>query len=334
MIFITATFLSSSLFAKKMTRKFIPIVMDDIVVMVIPGINDEISIVEGRKLLKKTGQTKSYDENGNEVIDGSLKDDGYYQTGLASSYTRNDSKEIVTDNVTGLEWQDNELLVGYWQDAKNYCTHLSLDGEEWKLPTREELSSLVDYDRFYTAIDPIFENIEWAAHWSLDSYFGSSELAWFVDFRYGVQSAGYYAYNHYVRCVRGDSPMMNSFSRDDSTQIVTDSKTNLQWQDNEDVITVQKSWREAINYCENLTLSGYSDWRLPNHNELYSIVSESNYNPALSSVFQNRRADHYWSSTTVISDTDYAWGINFIYGYDGYYNKSDSYYVRCVRTGQ
>ena len=45
----------------------------------------------------KTGQTTSYAAN----------DDGTYQKGVARSYTRNGASGIVTDNVTGLQWQDN-----------------------------------------------------------------------------------------------------------------------------------------------------------------------------------------------------------------------------------
>ncbi len=35
--------------------------------------------------LLKTGQTLSYDSNGNVVTDGSIKDDGYYQRGATRS---------------------------------------------------------------------------------------------------------------------------------------------------------------------------------------------------------------------------------------------------------
>ncbi len=65
-----------------------------------------IDVVEGQ-LPKKTGQTKSYDTDGNEVTDGSIKDDGFYQKGVDPSYTRDDVKEIVIDHITGLQWQDD-----------------------------------------------------------------------------------------------------------------------------------------------------------------------------------------------------------------------------------
>ena len=46
--------------------------------------------------IKRTGQKKNYNQLGHEVTDRSIKDDGYYQTGITQSYTRDDAKEVVT----------------------------------------------------------------------------------------------------------------------------------------------------------------------------------------------------------------------------------------------
>jgi hypothetical protein len=94
------------------------------------------------------------------------------------------------------------------------------------------------------------------------------------------------------------------------------------------------TWSEAISYCENLSLGGYSDWRLPNKQELISIVDVSRYNPAIYPAFVNVASDYYWSSTTNAYSTDYAWNVNFGNGrVDGNY-KTGTNYVRCVRGGQ
>jgi len=124
--------------------------------------------------------------------------------------------------------------------------------------------------------------------------------------------------------------LYSAFSRDGSG-VVTDSVTGLVWQDNE---TVEKTWVEAISYCEALTLGGNDDWRLPNKKELLSIVDYNTYNPAISSVFQNTTSSDYWSSTTYASSTSNAWGVNFYYGgtRNGYKRYSKD--VRCVRAGQ
>ena len=116
--------------------------------------------------------------------------------------------------------------------------------------------------------------------------------------------------------------------------IVTDTTTGLQWQDNTEAKTVTKTWIEAINYCENLTLGGYNDWRLPNINELKSIVDRSKSNPAIVDTFINVVSSVYWSSTTIVEYKGNAWVVNFDDGnvHNGY--KYSRPYVRCVRAGQ
>ena len=117
-----------------------------------------------------------------------------------------------------------------------------------------------------------------------------------------------------------------------SDSTVTDTKTRLMWQDNTDAKTVTKTWQGAIDYCENLTLGGHSDWRLPNYNELESIVDYGRYGPAIDPTFQNVVSYYYWSSTTNASHTDSAWYVYFYNGDDTWHGKSGTYYVRCVRS--
>ena len=113
--------------------------------------------------------------------------------------------------------------------------------------------------------------------------------------------------------------------------IVTDSSTGLQWQDNE---TVRKTWTESIDYCEVLTLDGHNDWRLPNLKELTSLVDDSRVSPVISTVFEHTASSNYWSSTTNAGLSGVAWNVYFSDGYQYYYGKSRSIYVRCVRAGQ
>jgi len=118
-----------------------------------------------------------------------------------------------------------------------------------------------------------------------------------------------------------------------SGNIVTDSVTGLQWQD--DAIGTSTTWQDAIDRCENLTLDGLSDWRLPNINELKSIVDRSKYNPAIVNGFsQVSSNDDYWSSTALEEDRGYAWVVFFGYGLVDSFGKDNSFYARCVRAGQ
>jgi len=160
--------------------------------------------------IKKTGQTKSYDENGTEVNDGSLKDDAYYTIGKSVSYTRDDSKEIVTDHFTELEWQDDKNVSSIkknWLGAQTYCTTLGLDNGEWRLPTRRELVSLSNYGQKDPAIDSIFKNIVSASYWSSTPYADPAadiDDAWFVDFNEHGQFKKNKKNEYHICCVRSE----------------------------------------------------------------------------------------------------------------------------------
>ena len=127
--------------------------------------------------------------------------------------------------------------------------------------------------------------------------------------------------------------LMADFARDDTTQVVTDSKTQLQWKDN--AIGSTMTWIDAISHCESLNFATHSDWRLPNLRELTSLVDDSKTPLSIdTSVFEYTVSNIYWSSTTSVGRTSYAWYVVFDFGSQGAHNKFDSYYVRCVRAGQ
>ncbi len=50
--------------------------------------------------------------------------------------------------------------------------------------------------------------------------------------------------------------------------------------------------------------------------------------------FQHVASNNYWSSTTVASNSSYAWAVSFNDGNDGWGDKTYSLFVRCVRDGQ
>jgi hypothetical protein len=117
---------------------------------------------------------------------------------------------------------------------------------------------------------------------------------------------------------------------DNGNGTITDNVTSLIWQKEDD--NTIRTWTDAGTYCDNLSLGGYTDWRLPSDIELMSIVNYGTYGPSINTTyFPNTNSSFYWSSTTYADDTSSAWGVYF---YDGnvYYNgKSNSLYVRCVR---
>ena len=126
---------------------------------------------------------------------------------------------------------------------------------------------------------------------------------------------------------------------DNGDGTVVDLATGLMWIKNpsEAGIGSSMSWYDAINACENLNFAGWDDWRMPNINELMSIVDHSRYDPAWDTMFFAYPPDPwtaFWSSTTVAPWMDGAWGIYPYDGYKGSWYKWEMYYVRPVRAGQ
>ncbi len=287
----------------------------------------------------KTGQIQSYNENGNVVTNGSVKDDGYYQAGKARSYTRS-STEVVKDNVTGLEWQDNVYGVQKnWDEAQTYCNNLSLDGNGWRLPRIEELENIIDFGQKDPSVtNNIFQNMSGNGYWSSTTQEDNNSYVWDVGFYDGNSNFSEKAGSMNVMCVRGNTVSSN-FARDDNKSIVKDNVTGLEWQDDEWAVYTEKTWTDAINYCENLSLGEYNDWRLPNIMEMLSIVDRSKKDVMMPDAFININSVAYWTSTTYINDKSSSWIVNFygsVYsgGLSNAMTKTSTVNVRCVRGGE
>lgn len=111
------------------------------------------------------------------------------------------------------------------------------------------------------------------------------------------------------------------YKRDASKQVIIDSKTDLMWQDDDKL--EEMNWVDALNYCKELRLASYDDWRLPKVEELNSIVKVD--------VFENKDGLYNWSSTTYAGGDIFAWHINLKSGYVNINIKKDKDTVRCVR---
>jgi hypothetical protein len=121
------------------------------------------------------------------------------------SYTYN-GDGTVTDNVTGLMWQQAVPAGTYtWAQAVAYCPTLTLAGHsDWRLPSIIELVSIVDFGQQSPSINPTyFPSTPSDYFWSASPLAGSSSNAWYVLFSYGYtdHSHGVSA-TGLVRCVR------------------------------------------------------------------------------------------------------------------------------------
>jgi len=112
----------------------------------------------------------------------------------------------VTDTETGLMWQkDTAPGIYSWEQALAYADTLPLAGyDDWHLPNRNELQSIVEYSRHNPSIDPIFASTVPSYYWSSTTYAYYPGLAWYVRFSDGcVDVDPKSSYGYCVRAVRG-----------------------------------------------------------------------------------------------------------------------------------
>lgn len=303
------------------------------------------SIRLGRAYLSRmpdTGQTKCYDDK-KEIVcvapDSSFygQDADYVTTSPGYEVKVVNSNEVVIDHVTGLMWQrEDDGVKRTWSEAVDYCENLNWAGySDWRLPTKKELLGIMNYGGFGPSIDTSFFPY---SHGPEDLYWSGTTLtflalsAWNMSLwnsEPNIQAKGDL---NYVRAVRG-RPLEFGYFRDNGDGTVTDITTGLMWQQTE---TKAMTWEKALDFCGNLNLAGYTDWRLPNIRELSTIVNDSRHEPSIDQAyFPGCRPAHYWSSTTNALYPAFAWYVGFDDGRThGGGEKGRRQYVRAVRNAE
>ena len=262
------------------------------------GSSVALVVSKGAVLVPDTGQTGDYTATWGEDADYTINPHSYTDLGTG----------IVRDNVTGLEWvQDGNLIASRnpdfdqdgtagdgavtWQHALEYVAQLNSDSylgySDWRLPTIRELSTFVDAGTWYPAIDATFFPATVASamrvYWSSTTRVSHSDYALGVYFFNGSVGRVSKTDLHYVRAVRAGQPAPQNHLVDNGDGTVTDTATGLMWQ--QATAPGRYTWEEALVYCENLELAEYTDWRLPNRNELQSLVDYDHTEPAIDASF-------------------------------------------------
>ena len=117
---------------------------------------------------------------------------------------------------------------------------------------------------------------------------------------------------------------------DNGNGSVSDIATGLVWQQQDDDVT--RNHAEAITYCQDLSLAGSSNWRLPNIKELLSIVDYRANSPSIvSSMFPGTNSFFYWSATGLTGSSGSAWYTHFLSGEVDISLTTENFFVRCVR---
>ena len=130
---------------------------------------------------------------------------------LAFGGTASAQGKTWKDEKTGLTWQVTPTGERFkWEQAKAHCSGLSLDGGGWRLPTKEELASLIRgcKDDGCKSFKGPANGCYWPdeikgkckAYWSSSAK--GPKGAWFVTFARGDVGSNGVNYDDRVRCVR------------------------------------------------------------------------------------------------------------------------------------
>lgn len=264
-----------------------------------------------------------------------------------------------------------------WQGALNYVACLNTNSylgyTDWRLPNVNEVESLFNSGQANSAAwlnTQGFSNVLANYYWSSTTQAGFTQLAWVATFQNSntdsgglKSSASYYVWP--VRTGEGidtapaklpKTGQTTSYAIGDDGNIqkgvtwpnprftagtgamvdcVKDNLTGLMWVKSPD--STQRSWGAGLDYSNNLTLCGYSDWRLPNKKELMSLINAEQAIQAgwlNAQGFNNIVADYYWSSTTNYGYPSYVWVIHMDNGDQFGGVRSALYYAWPVRGGQ
>lgn len=312
---------------------------------------------------------KSYDASGNEVPnqDSSavvVKDEW---TGLYWELKTNDANPTHGVGVTKAWVFANNTVAGFDADP----SYSWLSGPEWepdwtwRLPTREELRTIVNYQYGDGSSVAAFEAIAGSGpdypliaspdggYWTCDIVDRQDPFFyWIVYTRVNkdddvISSATSMPFRGvYGPPLEEDPPSVavgeaarsRSFQSTSGSDIVYDTvRTGLSWQKDG---TNQRNWDGAIQYCNGLDLDGLgSTWRLPTIKELETIFKEDHEDatetpiPRIDESHFTAVQGMYWSSTTAQKLPEQAWVIDFDGGKARKQDKTLTHYVRCVSGG-
>ncbi len=116
----------------------------------------------------------------------------------------------------------------------------------------------------------------------------------------------------------------------DGGETFLDLETRLIWEVNP---TGVMNWESAVDHCVYLDTGGHSDWRLPDIEELLSLVDYSQSGPAVPPDFPGNIDNYwpYWAVTTLASNSGLAWYVYFPNGDSRFEYKDRNRFAWCVR---
>lgn len=287
-------------------------------------------------------------------------------------YTPQDAPTNYADAVAYVNNLNQSAAGGHadWRmpTIQEMATLIDASEQPWAYQSGKYGPFVMPTDTNYENPDDLGTNINDAIYWSLtDSPESAIGAKMVVRFTQGLLNDGDVSLHPfgdiaYVRPVRNISSdhVLDSFV-DNSDGTVSASLTGLMWQQATSsnatgqvftwggsgacAVGDENAQSDALCYCEQSEFGGYSDWRLPNRNELQSLVDYSSSRTLLIDVAfpvddnVPGKTPYYWSSTTGSKwngsgyDDNYAVTTRFDRGFTLVaINKTVPNYVRCVRN--
>lgn len=280
-------------------------------------------------MLLNTDQTNCYSELGEEIpCPGSGLDAENRSVPEVTGRRFEIAGDIVTDGRTGQHWSRNASPATFpmsWREAFEYIEGLNaskfLGRNDWRLPDRRELFSLISHQYINPSLPEAhpFTDVFSGYYWTSSPCSRLGNQAWYIHLGGGRVYRGIKENSYMVWPVAGGQPdgkyPPGRFTAGGNT--VLDRLTRRMWRASDDG-TRPVTWQGAIDGIAALNrrrAEGFDDWRLPNIRELESLVDLDRHSPALPGDFgPDRVAEGYWSSTTSVYETRYAW---VLYSRDG-----------------
>lgn len=277
----------------------------------------------------QTGQKTCYDSTGREIPCIGSGQDAELAKGISWPAPRfQENGETVIDLLTGLTWLQNANSAEFpmdWQAALDFIDQMNRDhankASDWRLPDRRELRSLVSYQTKNPSLpeNHPFSNVFPGWYWTSTTAAVNPDFSWCVHMGGGRIFYGAKIQYYLIWPVRGDaketilctSPIPR-FEVEEGSVAVVDHMTGLRWRRSANLILEPVVWEHALKIIKNLNdkETDCHVWRLPNINELESLVDLTQHKPALpfGHPFKDCR-EIYWSSTTSMYEPDWAWAL-------------------------
>lgn len=258
------------------------------------------------------------------------------------------AKEIYVDTKAGLMWLRNGNASGMkmeWRQAVNWTKELkAADYEGWRLPTKDELLSLVKSGAkkpsFWLNSNG-FNNVKPAEYWTQDSGPNQRILSkYYVDLDNGdisdIDPDRYFFYVLPVLDLKKAVEQFNNRTKvaTGAEKIYTDPDTGLMWPQDANIARKSMDRSDAVKWLRGLSYGGFKDWRLPTLDELRRFAAKAGARPfegLATKGFHNVMESYYW-----VNDT-FPWGSGvsmFNGGIEKQFTGQIRNYVWPVRDGK